>query len=159
MERYWIREAAEGEQRELTRLCVRATRHAGYDDAFIERAMPALTISLPLISAGFVQLAEHPSGAIAGVVVVTTTALQGISLLHSLFVDPPFWRRGVGRMLFRAAVDRMRVLKTGALMIYAEPSAEGFYRRMGAVRIGEGPFAFSPDVTMPHFLYLLPREA
>jgi GNAT superfamily N-acetyltransferase len=158
MERCRIRGAAEGEQRELTRLCVRATRRAGYDDAFIERAMPALTISLPLISEGFVQLAEHPSGAIAGVVVVTSTALQGIALLHSLFVDPPFWRRGVGRMLFQAAVVRMRALKCGALMIYAEPSAEGFYRRMGALRIGEGPFVFSPDVTLPHFLYIGQRE-
>ena len=31
-----VREAKPEEQRELTRLCVRAAMHAGYDEAFIE---------------------------------------------------------------------------------------------------------------------------
>jgi hypothetical protein len=44
-------------------------------------------------------------------------------------------------------------------MIYAEPSAEGFYKRLGAIRIGEGPFALSQNVTLPHLLYILPQKA
>jgi hypothetical protein len=43
-------------------------------------------------------------------------------------------------------------------MIYAEPSAEVFYKRMGAVRIGEGPFVYSPEIVLPHLLYLIPRN-
>ena len=43
-------------------------------------------------------------------------------------------------MLFGAAVGRAEALNAGALMIYAEPSAEGLYTRMGAIRIGEGTF-------------------
>jgi len=45
---YTVREARPEEQRELTRLCVRATTQAGYDEAFIDRSMPGLTITLPL---------------------------------------------------------------------------------------------------------------
>jgi predicted N-acetyltransferase YhbS len=86
--------------------------------------------------------------AAVGVVSVTTTMLKGIALLNALFVDPPYWRIGVGRVLFRAAVTRARALQCGALMIYAEPSAEGFYKRLGAIRIGEGPFYFSPDLIL-----------
>src|SRR5436309_157940 len=78
---------------ELTRLCVRATRRAGYDEAFIDRAMPALTITLPLISAGCVLVAQDSSREIVGVVAVTTTPLQGIALLYAIFVDPAHWRR------------------------------------------------------------------
>jgi hypothetical protein len=33
------------------------------------------------------------------------------------------------------------------LVISAEPSAEGFYKRMGAIKIGQGPFFFSPDLS------------
>jgi hypothetical protein len=44
-------------------------------------------------------------------------------------------------------------------MIYAEPSAEGFYKRLGAIRIGEGPFVLSPNVILPHLLYILPQKA
>ena len=159
MEPHSIRDAKLDEQRNLTRLCVRATLQAGYDDAFIDRVMPALTITLPLITAGAVQVAEQGTGAVVGVVAVTATMLQGIALLHGIFVDPPLWRHGVGRMLFEAAAARARLLKAGAIMIYAEPSAEGFYKRLGAIRIGEGPFVLSPNVILPHLLYILPQKA
>lgn len=45
-----VRRAKPEEQRELTRLCVRATLRAGHDEAFIDRAMPALTVTLPFIN-------------------------------------------------------------------------------------------------------------
>jgi GNAT superfamily N-acetyltransferase len=161
MESYSIRNAKPHEQRDLTRLWVRATLEVGYDDTFIERVMPSLTttgaISLPLITEGAVQVAERGS-AVVGVVSLTATMLQGIALLQGIFVDPTIWRHGVGRMLFEAAAARARSLKAGAIMIYAGPSAEGFYKRLGAIRIGEGPFVLSPSVTLPYLLYILPRD-
>jgi GNAT superfamily N-acetyltransferase len=130
--------------------------HVGYDQAFVDRVMPGLTVMLPLITAGAVRVAEQSSGTVVGVVTVTASGLNGVALLHGLYVDPTFWRRGIGRVLFEAALTRARELKTGGLMIYAEPSAEGFYRRLGAIRIGEGPFYYSPDVILPHLFYVVP---
>jgi|SRR5579883_215096 GNAT superfamily N-acetyltransferase len=158
MDAYKIRGARPEEQRELTRLCVRATIHAGHDDDFIDRSMPALTITLPLINSNYVRVAEDASSKVAGVVWVLPTGLQGIALLHGLFVDPAHWKRGIGRVLFEDAVASSKGMKAGALMIYAEPSSEGFYKRMGAIRIGEGPFYFSPETVLPHLLYIIPRE-
>jgi hypothetical protein len=71
-DRYLIRDAKPEEQRELTRLCVHATLHTGYDDAFVDRVMRGLTVMLPLITAGAVQVAEQPSCAAVGVVTVYT---------------------------------------------------------------------------------------
>lgn len=158
MDIYTVREAKPEEQRELTRLCVRATMHAGHDEAFIDRSMPGLTITLPLINSDCVRVAQDNSSEVVGVVAVTPTMLQGIALLHGIFVDPARWKRGIGRVLFGAAVARAKGIKAGALMIYAEPSAEGFYKRMGAIRIGEGPFVFSPEIVLPHLLYVIPRD-
>jgi predicted N-acetyltransferase YhbS len=155
---YTVREARPEEQRELTRLCVRATLQAGYDDAFIDCAMPALTVTLPAIKADCVRVAQDSAGNIVGIVSVMPSPLQGIAMLHHMFVDPACWKRGIGRMLFQAAVVRARALKTGAITITAEPSAEGFYQRMGAVRIGEQAFFFSPDIVLPHLLYLVPPQ-
>jgi len=138
--------------------CVRATMQAGYDEAFIDRAMPGLTVTLPLITAGCVQVAQLGSGEVVGVVIVTATSLQGIALLYGMFVEPAHWKRGVGRVLFEAAATRAKVLKAGVLVIYAEPSAEGFYRRMGAIRAGEGTFYYSPEIVLPQLLYILPRD-
>jgi GNAT superfamily N-acetyltransferase len=155
---YTVREAKPEEQSELTRLCVRATMHAGYDEAFIDRTMPALTITVPLLSAQCVQVAEDGTNKLVGVVVVTPTALQGIAQLYGLYVDPAHWKRGIGRVLFEAAIARAKAIKAGALMIRAEPSAEGFYKRVGAIRIGEGPFYFSPETILPSLLYVIPRD-
>jgi GNAT superfamily N-acetyltransferase len=153
-----VREAKPEEQRELTRLCVRATMHAGHDEAFIDRTMPALTITVPLISANCVQVAEDGAGEVVGVVAVTPTPLQGIAQLYALYVDPTHWKRGIGRILFGVAVARAKAMNAGALVISAEPTAEGFYKRMGAIRIGEGPFYFSPETILPSLLYLIPQE-
>jgi GNAT superfamily N-acetyltransferase len=158
-ELYSIRGAKPDDQRSLTRLCVCATAQAGYDEAFIDRAMPALTITVPLITGGHVRVAENEAGKTVGVVTVTPTPLPGIALLDGIFVDPPFRKRGVGRVLFEAAITRAKELKAGALMIYAEPSAEGFYKRMGAIRIGQGPFYYSPELILPHLLYIVSRDA
>jgi GNAT superfamily N-acetyltransferase len=141
---YTVREAKPEEQRELTRLCVRATMHAGHDDAFIDRTMPALTITVPLISANCVQVAEDGTSEVVGVVVVTPTALQGIAQLYGLYVDPAHWKRGIGRVLFGAAVARAKGIKAGALMITAEPSAEGFYKRMGPSGSAKDRFTSRP---------------
>src|ERR1700730_8493557 len=132
--------------------------HAGYDEAFIDRSMPSLTITLPMISANWVQMAQDGSSEVVGVVWVMLTALQGIALLHGLYVDPARWKRGIGRVLLGVAVTRAKEINAGAIMIYAEPSAEGFYKRMGAIRIGEGPFFYSPETVLPHLLYVIPRE-
>jgi predicted N-acetyltransferase YhbS len=67
-----------------------------------------------------------------------------------LFVDPAHCKKGVGRALFEAAIACARSLKVGAFMIYASPFAEGFYSRLGAIRIGEGPFSYAPEVILPH---------
>ena len=77
---YTVREAKPEEQRELTRLCVRATMHSGYDEEFIDRSMPSLTITLPEISGDFVRVAQDDLYEVVGVVCVMPTALQGIAL-------------------------------------------------------------------------------
>ena len=92
MKPYSIRGAKREEQRALTQLIVRATLHSGYDEAFIDRARPALTVSLDGIVTGSVQVAEQ-SGEVIGVVEVLSTVLQGIAVL-GLFVNRHIRRRG-----------------------------------------------------------------
>jgi hypothetical protein len=70
-----VRLARPEEQRELTRLCVRATLSAGHDEAFVDRSMPALTITVPFIDANYVQVAQDGSDEVVGVVWVTSTSL------------------------------------------------------------------------------------
>jgi GNAT superfamily N-acetyltransferase len=164
MEGFSLRQARPEERIDLTRLCVRATRHLGYDDAFIERIMPQLTVTLRSIVEGNVQVCDSDGRSVLGVVWldspiverVMSTTVRTIATLGGIFVEPSSWRRGIGRLLFGAVVARARERKADALMIHAEPSAEGFYQRLGAIRIGEGPFYSAPEVMLPQLLFPVP---
>ena len=132
---------------------MRAILHSGYDEAFIDRARPGLTISLNGIVTGNVQVAEQ-SGEVIGVVEVLSTVLQGIAVL-GIFVDPAHWKKGVGRALFETAIARARTLKVGALMIYASPFAEGFYCRLGH-RDWRRSVVLLTGGHAAHFLFIVP---
>jgi N-acetylglutamate synthase-like GNAT family acetyltransferase len=59
--------------------------------------------------------------------------------LDLLFVDDDAQGTGVGALLFRHMQARARVLGCPLVVIVSNPSAEEFYRRMGAERVGTKP--------------------
>jgi len=56
--------------------------------------------------------------------------------LEHLWVLPYWMGQGIGRALFRHAAERAAARGALSLTIEADPNAEPFYRRMGAVRSG-----------------------
>ena len=56
--------------------------------------------------------------------------------LEHLWVLPDWMGQGIGRALFRHAAERAAARGALSLTIEADPNAEPFYRRMGAVRSG-----------------------
>ena len=60
---------------------------------------------------------------------------ERMDLLH-LWVLPEAMGRGAGRSLFSHAIERTRHLGFRELEIESDPNAEGFYRRIGAHRVG-----------------------
>ena len=57
--------------------------------------------------------------------------------LEHLWVLPAWIGAGLGRTLFEHAMRRAQELGARTVTIESDPSAEGFYRRMGARRAGE----------------------
>ena len=60
----------------------------------------------------------------------------GVLRLEHLWIVPAQISKGIGRCLFRHAVERAAGTGASRLTIEAEPNAEPFYRHMGAERIG-----------------------
>jgi len=56
--------------------------------------------------------------------------------LDLMFVDETTQGTGLGAALFNHMADQARAVGIDAVKIIANPPAEGFYRRMGAERIG-----------------------
>ena len=65
-----------------------------------------------------------------------TVAPAKVELDH-LWIRPEHIGKGLGRELFVHAMQQAAALGTSVVEITAEPNAEGFYEKMGAVRVGE----------------------
>jgi GNAT superfamily N-acetyltransferase len=151
-----VRAARPDEVEQLTLIAVRATRNDGYDAEIIGRIMPALDTNLALLAGGQVFVAEDPSGEALGHVSVRRSQWPGIVLLEAIFVDPDHHRRGVGRLLFRFALEWARRVSGVAMMIFANPPAVPFYEKLGATIYGQVPFVYSADIMLSVCMVAVP---
>ena len=129
-----IRRAGPGDADALSRVAFAAKGRWGYPARWMERWREGLTISPEFVGqkevyAAFVE--GEPLGfyALVG---------EGPKIeLEHLWVLPERMGLGLGRALFNHALGRAATLDAEVLRIEADPNAEGFYRRMGARRVGE----------------------
>jgi GNAT superfamily N-acetyltransferase len=129
-----VRVARSGEAAALSELAIRSKAVWGYDEAFLERCRVELTIRPEQIGPWRAHVAEE-GDAILGFFTVRGEPPEGE--LDSLYVAPEAIGRGVGRALLDEARRVARREGFRALQIHADPNAEAFYVKHGAVRVGE----------------------
>jgi GNAT superfamily N-acetyltransferase len=137
-----LRPARPGEAALLSDLALRSKAHWGYDAAFLERCRPVLTLRPGEVESRHTVVAED-GGAVQGFYTIDGEELG------NLWIDPAHLRRGVGRRLWEHAVETARRLGRAELLVVADPHAEGFYRAMGAVRVGEVASEVDPGRRLP----------
>jgi GNAT superfamily N-acetyltransferase len=117
----------------LTQIAHAAKRHWGYPEKWIESWRDVLTITPEFIAANATYCAIE-NDSVVGFYLLTTES-DGMHLDH-LWILPRAMGRGIGRALFKHAVELARNLGHHEIRIEADPNAAGFYERMGAKRIG-----------------------
>jgi GNAT superfamily N-acetyltransferase len=117
----------------LTEIAHVAKQYWGYPTRWIELWKETLTIRPDTITQNIAYFAVEDSGPIA--FYILTTENDGLHLDH-LWVVPAAMRRGVGRALFEHALKQASALSQSTILIESDPNAEGFYQRMGALRVG-----------------------
>src|SRR5258708_2775424 len=117
----------------LTDIAFAAKRHWGYPEEWIENWRDALTITPEFIASHEAYLARIEDRAVGFYAFVAPEGNDRVALQH-LWVSPEMMGQGIGRSLFRHAVERAGELGFQKLEIESDPNAEGFYLRMGAKR-------------------------
>jgi GNAT superfamily N-acetyltransferase len=117
----------------LTEIAHAAKRHWGYPESWIEAWRDILTMQ-PKFIAGNIASCAVEEDRIVGFYVLTTEP-NGIHLDH-LWIVPSAMGRGIGRALFEDAAAKAQTVGFDLIKIEADPNAEGFYKRMGATRVG-----------------------
>jgi GNAT superfamily N-acetyltransferase len=139
-----------GEAPLLTEIAVTAKAHWGYPPEWMRSFEPLLRLTEEYLVRHRVLVAEAESQAVG------FCALEDHGdewVLEHLWVDPSWHRRGVGRALWTQAIETVRALRPGKIVLHSDPNAAGFYRRMGATEIGAvaSPIEGDPERTVPVF--------
>jgi len=138
----------------LTELTVRSKAHWGYDDSFMERARPDLEFHankfLPDFHVYILEGEGKPLG-FCSLIPVDSDTVE----LHDLFIEPHSIGKGFGKELWDYAVNLAQSLGFSRLVLTADPNAEPFYLRQGAVRIGEKMSPVRSDRSLPMLEYVL----
>jgi len=147
-----IRPARADEAEILTDLSLRSKAFWGYDAGFLARCRAVMTVKARGIETHPHYVAEIDSR-IAGFYGFEPEA-AGVGLDY-LFVETDLVGRGVGRALWRHAVDTARGLGHPALIVVSDPNAEGFYLKMGCRRIGTRPSELESGRQLPLLWFAL----
>jgi GNAT superfamily N-acetyltransferase len=151
-----IRPAHYDEDAALSALCMQSKAHWGYDDNFLKASEPSLAVSKERIADGRVLVAEDMDQRVLGIAAADPLK-DGAFDLTLLFVEPDAIGKGVGGKLFAAIVELIAREGAKRLLIEADPNAEGFYKRLGARRIGDAPSSAIPGRTLPLLEFAIPE--
>jgi GNAT superfamily N-acetyltransferase len=124
-----IRPALTSEKEALEALQLRASLNNPGDREAMLAHPEAIELPFVQLAASCVFVAEC-DGDCAGFAVVLPRP-DGQSELDGLFVDPPFWRRGIGRSLVEYSAAFARRKGASVLHVIGNPHAEDFYRACG----------------------------
>ena len=139
-----IRPATPGERDALEALQRRASLANESDRPHLEANPDAVHLPADQIERGEVLVAEL-DGRVVGFSAILSEV--GHVELDGLFVEPGMWRQGIGGALAAAAADEAR-RRGMALMVIANPAAQGFYERCGFALEGEAETRFGPALRM-----------
>ncbi len=143
-----IRPAFPSEGPLLSRLALWSKGSWGYDDAFLQACAADLTLR-PAQVAGARVLEDE--GRVLGFSLLEGEGPE--AQLSFLFVAPTVKGTGCGRRLWEDAVAIARQRGYRAIRIDSDPYAEGFYRAMGARRVGEVESTVIPGRLLPLMRY------
>lgn len=141
-----IRAARADDRLALIELQRRASlAHEAYREALLAHP-EAVDLPAEQITDGSVLVAEV-DGVVAGFIVVLPLG-EGQGELDGLFVEPPLWRRGIGKALLEAGEAQLRAQGVALLAVIGAPEAEAFYAASGFVTVGPEKTLFGPAIRM-----------
>ncbi|WP_051485352.1 GNAT family N-acetyltransferase [Nocardioides sp. J54] len=149
-----VRRARADDAGAVSALALRSKAHWGYPPEFLEQCRSELTYTPERCAAGSMWVAER-DGEVVGFHLVAGDPPEGE--LEALFVAPEHIGTGLGGLLLRHALVVAAGLGFQRLVLEADPHAEPFYRRHGAVPEGH---ATSPSTgrQLPVLSFRLPAQ-
>ncbi len=146
-----LRDAKPEDAAIVSHLAIRSKAYWGYSEDFMESCRQELTI-IPD------QIQDPQFHFVVAETIDKIVGFYGVEQLspiqfelEALFVKPEYMGLGIGRALITNAKDYVAACGGKSLIIQGDPHAEGFYRTVGATRIGERESSSIPGRFLPIF--------
>ncbi len=132
-----IKKASLADADAMTQLIIASKRFWGYPDEWIELWQDELTVTPGKLEQRDFYLGKNGDEIIF---IYSLSQLDATAYeLEDCWVAPEYIGHGYGRILFDDLKERLHARGASRLKIISDPNAEGFYRKMGAVQVGEEP--------------------
>jgi GNAT superfamily N-acetyltransferase len=141
-----MRRAVTADQKALEALQWRASLNNPGDRDSLLANPDAIELPLQLIEGGNVFVAEVACS-IKGFAAIFPRQ-DGNSELDALFVEPEFWRHGIGRQLVEYSCSVAMMSGAAELHVVGNPHAEGFYEASGFKTLGTKKMRFGVGLLM-----------
>ncbi len=141
-----MRVADEADKNALEALQWRASLNNPGDRAALLANPDAIELPSHQLAAGGVFAAER-HGVIEGFAAVLPRH-DGAAELDALFVEPAFWRQGIGRVMVDHCCVYASSMGSGTLHVVANPHAKDFYSACGFEETGEQVTRFGVGIMM-----------
>ena len=135
----------------LTGIAMAAKRHWGYPENWMMKWQEILTIPPACVSVNTVYKALQ-DGRIIGFYVLINTHEQ-LELKH-MWVHPDEIGHRVGQQLMEHVIRQAAQTEHEIMEIESDPNAEGFFKKMGARRVGARIYKLEGSQRMLPLLYL-----
>ncbi len=131
----------------LTDLALRSKSYWKYSEDYLLKCRPALLVDEDYISSWpvFVLMIN---GVVAGFTSLKT--IKGENRLDNLWIDLPYIGKGYGKMLLFHAIEEAKKLGWDEFYLAADPGAQSFYEKFGAVKVGMVQSRIKSDLFLPH---------
>lgn len=141
-----IRVASPSEKEELEELQRRASLANPGDRESLLAHPDAIEVPREQLESGSVIVAEAADTVLGFAAVVRRQ--DGDAELDALFVEPAFWKRGIGRELVMRCGTLAESLGARSLHVVGNPHAEGFYAACGFETVGTTKTRFGSGLLM-----------
>lgn len=148
-----LRRAKSQESHALTEIAIRAKQSNGYDASFMDACKDELTVTSSDLQKGEYWIAEHE--AVCGFVSLFIGIESGVGELHSLFIDPEWQGRGVGKKLWFKIRERASSIGIEKIKVDADPAAVAFYESIGFKTVAKVPSGSIEGRFLPRMEILL----
>lgn len=132
----------------INSLMHRSKAHWGYDEAFMNKFMQLFQMTSDYLEKNKVRLFfetdDSPCSTPIGFYSFSLNA-EGDYELDNFFIDPSYIGKGFGKSMWHHLVADLKSCGAKKFVLWSDPGAENFYKKMGCAKIGVKKSPMMPD--------------